>query len=120
MLNISILQGRLTADPETRNVADDKTVTTLRLAVDRPGPAPRSTDYFTVECWNGVARACGTYLRKGRYVTVQGAFRHDEWTDRSGTRTRDYIVAHHVHFDPAGADRGETEPNGTRQTHSVV
>ena len=103
MLNIVILRGRLTADPDTRTVADDKTVTTFRLACDRPGPAPRVTDYFNVECWNGVARACATYLTRGRLVTVQGALRHDEWTDRGGTRARDYVIAHHVDFDPPPA-----------------
>ena len=83
-----------------------------------PDPHHDSTDY--VPNAGTASPAPGTYLRKGRYITVHGALRHHEWTDRSGTRARDYIVAHHVHFDPAGADRGESEPNGTRHADSAV
>lgn len=119
MINITILQGRLTADPETEHDGDT-TVTTFRIAVDRPGPAPRTVDYFTVECWNGQARACGTYLREGREVTVQGSLRHDEWKDRAGRRSRDYVLAQQVHFGPPSTGRHEPAQQRTGRDHTAA
>lgn len=115
MINITILQGTLTADPQTDHDGD-KTVTTFRLAVERPGPTPRTVDHFTVECWNGQARACGTYLREGRRVTVQGSLRHDEWKDRAGRRVRDYVLARHVDFDD---NRREADSPHSDNRHSI-
>lgn len=99
MINSVVLFGRLTADPDTKTVGDDKSVTTFRIAVGRLGATAHTVDYVSVECWGGLAEAAGLYLRKGRCVVVQGALRHDEWTGDDGQRhSRLYVVASHVQF----------------------
>ena len=99
MLNSVNLVGRLTADPDTRTVGDDKTVTTFRIAVDRIHGDGDSTDYVPISCWNSVATSTGRYLRKGRLVAVSGALRHREWTDDDGTKHyRLGVVANSVDF----------------------
>jgi single-strand DNA-binding protein len=99
MINSVVLFGRLTADPDTKSVGDNKTVTTFRIAVERLGAKPRNVDYVSVECWGGLADASGQHLHKGRAVGVQGALRHDEWTGSDGQRhSRLYVVANHVQF----------------------
>ena len=99
MINIITLTGRLTADPEDRDVPGDKTLCTFRLAVERLGPKPRPVDFVPVECWNGLARTAIEHLRKGRLVGVVGSLRQDRWTTLEGeSRRRYYVHAHTVHF----------------------
>ena len=47
MLNVAVIMGRLTADPELRHTASGITVTTFTVAVDRsyakPAPNGRPT-----------------------------------------------------------------------------
>jgi single-strand DNA-binding protein len=104
MINSITLTGRLTADPDRREVAGDKTLCTFRLAVERLGPRPRPVDFIPVECWNGLARAVTEHLRKGRLVGVVGSLRQDRWTTPDGdARSRFYVHAHAVHFlEPRG------------------
>jgi len=83
-MNSVTLTGRLTDDPDTKTVAGDKTVTTFRLAVNRPGSD--QVDFVSITCWNGVAKAAGEHLTKGRLVGIEGQLRHHEWTDRDGQR----------------------------------
>ena len=83
-MNSVTLTGRLTDEPETKALAGDKTVTTFRLAVNRPGGD--QADFISITCWGGVAKAVAEHLTKGRLVGVEGHLRHHEWSDGDGQR----------------------------------
>ena len=105
MRNIAqiILDGNLTADPETRKTPTGKTVANFRVAAnhewgDKEGK--KSVSYFPVECWDKLAENCGQYLHKGSKVTIQGELREDRWVDPEGKKhNRLKIVAQSVRFD---------------------
>ena len=62
--------GNLTADPELRATSNGKEVCTFTVAVNRRG---EGADFFRVSAWEGLAKTCSTYLRKGRKVSVVGS-----------------------------------------------
>lgn len=98
-MNSIHLIGRLTAEPTSRIVADDRTVATLAIAV----PPERGRDgdpcYIDVEVWGALAEACVTYLTKGRKVAVTGRLDLNRWTAPDGTGRRAHrVVADTVEF----------------------
>ncbi len=98
-----ILDGNLTADPETRKTPTDKTVTNFRVAANHEWGSKNGNkvvSYFSVECWEKLAENCNQYLHKGSRVTVQGELREDRWTDPQGqNHSRTKIIARSVRFD---------------------
>ncbi|MEA3494066.1 MAG: single-stranded DNA-binding protein [Candidatus Margulisiibacteriota bacterium] len=81
-LNRSILAGRLVADPEVRYTKTEKAVTHFRLAIN----GRKNEDAVFVNCvaWNGLAKICGEYLKKGRLVAVEGRLQIKSYKDKNG------------------------------------
>ena len=71
MLNLVVLIGRLTHDPELRYTPGNGTaVTTFDLAVDRPftnKQGEREADFIRIVTWDKLAETCANLnLQKGR------------------------------------------------------
>ena len=74
-MNKIIVIGRLTANPESRNVDTEKgtqTVCSFSVAVNRKNRNQDITDYFRVSCWNRQAENAMKFLHKGSMVCVTG------------------------------------------------
>lgn len=75
MLNQLILVGRLVADPELRQTEDGRSVTTIRLAVQRPFKSGETneyeTDFFPCTLWSGIAEATVDHCKKGSIVGLK-------------------------------------------------
>ena len=105
--------GRLTSDPELRELADDKSVCNMRLAVD--GLAGRNeTGYIDVAVWGKAGGACAKTLTQGWLVAVAGELQVKPWKrdERSGVNVS--IPFATVKF--LAAPRGEREPVGVTGT----
>lgn len=118
--NTVVLTGRLTRDPQLRSVKDDKSVTTLSLAVRRPGKDAEGNprvDYIEVTAWERLAETCQRYLAKGRLITVLGRVVPERWeTARGGKRRSLAVHASDIQFldslrttGPAEGEPGEME-----------
>ncbi len=98
-----ILDGNLTADPETKRTPSDKTLTRFRIASNHEWGGKngkKQVSYFSVECWERLGENCAEYLKKGSRVTIQGELREDRWQDQEGKHhSRIKIVAYSVRFD---------------------
>lgn len=112
MINITLIEGHLTANPETRKVGDG-TVTTFSVASNQrwkndKGEKMERVDFVEVECWDGLATVCAENLTKGRHVLVQGKIRQDRWEDKEsgGKRSRILIRADTVQFLDRPKDAG--------------
>ncbi len=93
-----ILTGRLTADPEVREIADKKTkVANFTLAnSDRD---KENAEYFDVACWDKNADFVEGYVKKGNKVLVQGTFSNETYKDKDGnTRHHFRITANTIEF----------------------
>ncbi len=119
MLNVVVLIGRLTADPEARYTVSGVAVTNIRLAVDRSftnREGERETDFFDVVCWRGLAETVANNLRKGRLVGVHGRLQLDRWQQDGQNRSKVVVVANDVRFldwpsDGEGKDGGANRRN---------
>ena len=83
-LNRSILAGRLVADPEVRYTKNETAVTHFRLAINWRGKNGNGTDFINCVAWNGLAKVCGEYLKKGRLVAVEGRLQIRSYKDKAG------------------------------------
>ncbi|MGA8746044.1 MAG: single-stranded DNA-binding protein [Solirubrobacterales bacterium] len=96
-INTVAFTARLTADPELRSTGSGRSVSTLRVAIQRVAgkdSTDRGAAFYGVEVWNTLAET---------WVAVQGRLEHREWSgedDRS--HQRNYVVADQVRFlDPS-------------------
>ncbi|NLA27346.1 MAG: single-stranded DNA-binding protein [Firmicutes bacterium] len=103
MLNLVVLIGRLTRDPELRHTPGNGTaVATFTLAVDRPfanRQGEREADFINIVTWDKLAENCANYLQKGRLVAVTGRLQIRSYDDREGNRRWiTEVVARDVRF----------------------
>lgn len=113
-INICILTGRLTKDPEVRYTADtQKAVATFSVAIDRPitKDGDKKTDYPRVTVFGKQAENCEKYIGKGRLVGVQGRLQTGSYTNKDGVTvyTTD-VIADRIEF----LDRGESKGINTQ------
>jgi single-strand DNA-binding protein len=86
-VNKVLLTGRLTRDPETRQLASGKSVTTFAVATNEyRGQGEERAEYHNVVTWDRLAEVCGQYLAKGSQVAIDGRIQTRQWEDDHGTR----------------------------------
>lgn len=91
MLNVSILMGRLTADPELRRTPSGVSVTTFTVAVNRSyvkQGGERQTDFIDVVAWRSTAEFVSKYFRKGQMIAVQGSIQTRTYEDKQGNNRK--------------------------------
>lgn len=71
-MNKIIIIGNLTADPESRTTANQKSVCNFSVAVNEGYGESRTTVYFRAAAWGKTGEACQKYLKKGAKVMVEG------------------------------------------------
>ena len=104
-VNVVVVTGNLTRDPELRSTGGGTSVCELRVAVnsrrkDQSGQWVDKANYFDVTVWGAQGENCANYLSKGRPVAVEGRLDWREWEakDGSGKRQAVSIVANSVQF----------------------
>lgn len=126
MLNVVVLIGRLTRDPEARYTVSGTAVTEISLAVERPftnRDGERETDLFDVVCWTELAEMVANNLRKDRLVAIQGRMQQDRWQQDGQNRSKVVVVADQVRFldwpsDHQGSSGGERRKPGNQGNQS--
>lgn len=109
-MNSINLTGRLTKDPEVRQLESGTTVCQLRLAVDGLG-RNNEVGYIDVASFGNSAKAAGETLTKGWLVGVSGRLEYRTY-DKDGERRHTYQVIGHVDFlaAPRHNNSDETAP----------
>ena len=102
MLNVAIIMGRLTRDPELRRTNSGKPVASFTVAVDRdyaPEGQEKETDFIDCVAWNGTAEFVEKYFKKGSMIVVSGRLQLRNWTDKEGNKRRTAeILASNAYF----------------------
>lgn len=115
MVNIAVLIGRLTADPELKTTSSGVSVCRFSIAVSRnfhrDGEKPE-TDFINVLVWRNVAEFVCKYFSKGQMISVQGRIQTRKFKDKNGEeKTSIEISAENVDF--AGPKPGTTASHNT-------
>lgn len=103
-INRVVLVGRLTRDPELRELSSGQSVCSLRIACsglqrDGDGDYVERPNYFDVSAFGGQAQAIERFMRKGSRVAVDGRLEWREWeTAEQERRQAVGIVADSVEF----------------------
>lgn len=97
-MNVVILTGRLTADPELRYTTQGTACTSFNLAVDRASKNDEA-DFPTIVAWRETAEWACKYLRKGSRIVVRGEVRTRTYTGDDGKNHKvTEIVADRLEF----------------------
>lgn len=107
-MNSITLTGRLTKDPEVRELESGTTVCQLRLAVDGLG-RNNEVGYIDVASFGNGAKAAGETLTKGWLVGVSGRLEFRTY-EKDGERRHSYQVIGHVDFLAAPRQNTSDEP----------
>jgi single-strand DNA-binding protein len=132
-VNVVVITGNLTKDPELRYTGEGGTpLTEIRVAVNgrRKDPATGEwgdkPNFFNVVVFGGRAEAIVHHLCKGSGIAIEGRLDWQEWdaTDGSGKRQAVKIIAENTQFlGGKSKDRDTTDAtassNGDRQPVAV-
>lgn len=107
-MNKAILMGRLTRDPELKKTANDISVCTFSLAIDRNyknKDGERQTDFIPVVAWRQQAEFVSKYFSKGQRMLVVGSIQPRSYEDQAGQKKYiTEVIAEEVYFTDSKRD----------------
>ena len=84
MYNRATLIGRMTADPELKQTNSGKSVSSFRIAVDRPRDREK-VDFLDIVTWGKTAEFVNQWFHKGDPIGVEALFRPAAMRTRTAT-----------------------------------
>jgi single-strand DNA-binding protein len=122
--NRVILAGNLTRDPEMRYTPSGTAIAKFGLAInrkwkDQSGELKEEVTFVDVDCFGKTAENCGSYLKKGRPVLVEGRLKLDQWEDAQTQQKRSKlgVVAEGVTFLGSPDGGGERSSYDQERSH---
>lgn len=124
-MNMVLLAGRLTRDPEARVLPTGMALCKLGIAHSRKfrtkdGNQKEETLFINATCWGKTAEYVRDNFKKGRPVLIEGRLKLDEWDDKTtgAKRSSIEITAERVQAldweDRGGAGGGGGSRGGSR------
>lgn len=120
-MNLVVLMGRLTRDPEVRYSQGERSIAIARytLAVDRragkkDGEQGQTADFINVVAFDRAGEFAERYLRQGMRVLVSGRIQTGSYTNRNGDKvyTTDVVAASQEFADRKKDGYGSGNGNG--------
>ncbi len=98
-MNVVVLVGRLTRDPDYRTTSNGTTVCRFSVAVNRRRKSGETwvdeVNYFDITYWRP-PEGVKAYLTKGRQVCIDGELRQDRWEQDGQSRSKVDIVVNNL------------------------
>ena len=87
-LNMVMLMGNLTRDPEIKYTPKGTAIANFGIAVNRTytpegGEKREEVTFIDLEAWGRTAEVIGEYFKKGRPIYVEGRLKLDQWDDKT-------------------------------------
>lgn len=118
-LNKAMLIGRLGNDPELKYTQSGVAVVSFSIATsnqwkDDKGHKQEKTEWHNVKAWRGLAETCGSYLKKGSKVYVEGKLETSMWeTEGKKNYKTEIVLDNMIMLDSKGATGEQTrKPEG--------
>lgn len=96
-MNMAVITGRLTHEPEIRRTAAGVPVATFTVASDRPNEKDK-TDFIRCYAWRSRAEFLGKYFHKGQRIEVCGPVTSRSYEKDGEKRIAVEIRCDHVAF----------------------
>lgn len=102
-MNVVILMGRLTKDPEVRYAGGENriAIASYSLAVDRrfKSDGQPEADFFNCVCFGKRAEFADKYLKKGMKILIQGELHNNNYQGKDGKMVyRNEVVVERQQF----------------------
>lgn len=112
-MNVAIIMGRLTADPELRSTKSGLAVCKFTVACDRYSK-DKGADFIRCIAWRNTADMIAKWFSKGKMIAVEGSIQVDNYEDKDGNkRTATSILVNRVNF--CGDKSGSAGSSGNMQ-----
>ncbi len=113
-VNMVIVAGNLTRDPELKHLPSGSAVCGFSIAVNEryksaDGERKEVTHFFDCEAWGKTGEAVAQYMSKGKPIFVQGNLKQESWDQDGQRRSRVKIRVESFQF-VGGKSDGESKP----------
>ena len=112
-INKVIIVGRLGKEPELKDVGQSQvckfSVATSEKWTDKNGQKQERTEWHNIVVWGKLADICGTYLKKGSEVYIEGKLQTESYEKDGQKKYITNIVAATVQFIGGGSGGGASE-----------
>ena len=126
-MNLVVLNGRLTRDPELKFGQSGKAYSRFSIAVDRPFQSSadknsQTADFINCVAFGKTAEFIGEYFRKGRKILLNGRLQMSQYESEGKKVTTYVVVVDSVEFGESKASSGTTDaPSyGHSETNNVM
>lgn len=105
-MNIVILHGRLTANPESRTANSGTAIAGFTIAVDggKDKDGNKLADFIRCTAFGKTAEMISRYWTKGKEILVEGCLRQNDY-EKDGVQHKSYqVIVNRVHFCGSKAD----------------
>lgn len=116
-VNLVVLIGALTRDPEVRHTPGGQTVAGFGLAMNEKwtaanGEKRESVCFVDVELWGKLAELVTQYVKKGQSLYVEGRLQQDTWDDKTTGQKRSKlkVVGDKMQFLTSGGEKSDFPP----------
>ena len=117
-MNVVVIMGRLTAQPELRTTQNGISVTSFSVAVNRSYSKENQTDFINCVAWRNNAEFITKYFGKGQMIAIKGSLQQRSYTDKDGNNRTTYdVIVDSADFCGSKAESGE---NGAPASFSNV
>jgi single-strand DNA-binding protein len=107
MINRTVLQGRLCANPELRTTQSGVSVCSFRIAWSEKYKENETKLFMNCTAWRGLGEMVSKYFVKGQEIVVEGKLSTREWQDKDGNnRSTNELTVDNVSF--CGPKRDDT------------
>jgi len=118
-INKVIVIGNLGADPEVRQLNNEKVVVKLRVATSEAwkdkttGQLQERTEWHRVAMFDRLGEIAQQYLRKGAKIYIEGRLQTTKWQDQAGhDRYTTEIIAREMQMLDSRRESGGPPPMG--------
>ena len=113
-INNVVLSGRLTRDAELGYTPGGTAVMDIAMCSNRvwnkDGERKEEAVFIDVTLWGTTAESIAAWMKKGKYIFVEGRLKFDSWESDAGRRTKLTVTAEKINFPPKNTG-GSADPN---------
>ena len=123
-MNKVILVGRITKDPELRNIQSGSSVVNFTIAVNRPvaqnaDQNANNADFINCVIWNKQAENLAKYVKQGSLIGVEGRIQTRSYESNGQTRYITEVICDNVQFLETKKDGNGIQKNADQNDNST-